>query len=171
LCVSLYQNKKLGDDRIKRLKDIGFIWRRISYIPSRSSWEEMFDVLKEYKKDHGHCNVPCDWVENNLKLGVWVSNQRSKYRNNTLSKDRIKRLKDIDLVWNRLGSHWEKMFDTLKEYKKKYGHCNVPHDWVENNLKLGIWKNNQRQSYRKRKLSEDRIKRLDDIGFVWHIHK
>jgi hypothetical protein len=42
----------------------------------------------------------------------------------------------------------------------------VPLRWAENK-QLGRWVGSQRSKYRKGKLSEDRIKRLEDIGFVW----
>ena len=39
------------------------------------------------------------------------------------------------------------------------------------NLELGFWVVNQRQSYKSGKLSEDQIARLNSIGFVWSIEK
>jgi hypothetical protein len=161
-----YRRGNLSDDRIKRLEDIGFVWKRISYIPSKASWEEMFDLLKEYKENHGDCNVPGDWPENK-QLSSWVANQRTNYKNKTLSDDRIKLLEDIGFVWDVPELSWEKMFEALKEYKRNHGDFNVPLDYVVNNLKLRIWVYNQRVNYRKGKLSRDRTKRLNDIVFVW----
>jgi superfamily II DNA or RNA helicase len=156
--------KKLNDDRIKRLDDIGFVWN-----PIESQWEDMFVVLKEYKKKHGHCNVPRYRVSRHLadnqQLATWVNAQRNTNRNKSLDEDRIKRLDDIGFVWNPIESQWDEMFDTLIEYKKTHGHCNVPQRWT-GGIQLATWVTSQRT--RKRSLSNDRIKRLNDIGFAWN---
>ena len=157
-----YQNDKLSKDRIKRLEEIDFVWNTLEL-----QWEEMFDVLKEYKKIHGYCNIPQGWIVNNLKLGTWVQTQRGNYQNGKLSEDRIKSLEDIGFVWDPYESTWEEMFDALNEYEKLHGHCNVPTSYVLNGRTLGIWVSTQRSNYQNGKLSEYRIKRLEDIGFVW----
>jgi hypothetical protein len=54
----------------------------------------------------------------------------------------------------------------LFEFKEVHGHCNVTDSWPEN-LRLARWVMTQRQMYRKGKLSEDRVRRLEAIGFVW----
>ncbi len=160
-----YKDGALSEDRIERLEDIGFEWKRILYTRSKSSWEEVFTMLKEYKDKHGNCNVPQEWGENK-QLAVWASTQRQGYKSNKLSEDRIKRLEEIGFEWDPFGSFWEEMFDTLKEYKENHGDCNVPYEWPENE-QLGRWVGTQRRNCRKGLLSEDRIKRLEDIGFEW----
>ena len=37
-----------------------------------SSWEQRFKELESFKKEHGHCNVPCEY-QSNPKLGRWLS--------------------------------------------------------------------------------------------------
>jgi predicted DNA-binding protein YlxM (UPF0122 family) len=64
-----------------------------------SSWEERFEALKEYKKNHGDCNVPRSWPEN-LQLANWVNKQRANYRSEIISIDRIRRLECIDFIWH-----------------------------------------------------------------------
>ena len=161
-----YRMEILSDDRVKRLEDIGFVWE-LRVANKSLPWEEGFEALKEYKEKHGNCRVPESWIENNLKLGRWVERQREKYQSEKLSDDHIKRLEDVGFTWYILESNWNEMFEALKEYKNNHGDCNVPHDWVENNLKLGVWVYKRRQHYKNGKLSNDRFKCLDDIGFVW----
>lgn len=62
------------------------------------------------------------------------------------------------------------MFDELKKYKNYHGNCNVLKSRPEDK-KLANWAANQRAFYNNNKLSEDRIKRLEDIGFEWDRHK
>jgi hypothetical protein len=153
-----YRIGLLGVNRIKRLEEMGFLWGQFERI-----WEEMFNALREYKKNHGDCNVPQNWEEYKLKLGQWVRHQRLSYRIRKLSDGQIKCLEDIGFVWDPI---WEKMFKILKEYEKNHGNCNV----FENNQKdekLAIWANTQRRMYKKGELNCDHIKRLEGIGFVW----
>eukprot|EP00956_Cyclotella_meneghiniana_P045447 scaffold369583_cov185-Cyclotella_meneghiniana.AAC.1 len=54
----------------------------------------------------------------------------------------------------------------LKEYKRKYGHCKVPRSYDE--IKgFADWVKNQRQH----RPSEDRVAKLNSIGFIWEIYK
>ena len=95
-----YKKGKLTEDRIKRLENLGFVWD-----PYESQWEEMFEVLKEYKDKHGNCNVPRGWPKNK-QLGNWVGVQRTGYKEATLSKERIRRLEDIGFEWDPYESQW-----------------------------------------------------------------
>jgi hypothetical protein len=47
------------------------------------------------------------------------------------------------------------------------GHCRVPGSHVENGFKLGIWVDTQRQRRKKAGMGKERIKRLDELGFLW----
>jgi predicted helicase len=129
------------------------------------TWDMRYGELIKYKDQFGDCNVPNRWTENK-QLGLWVQNQRNNYRRKILSDDRIKRLEDISFVWELNELLWEEKYEELKEYMKKHGNRNIPQHWPENK-QLGKWVSHQRTNYRKGKLSEDRIKRLEDIGFVW----
>ena len=100
------------------------------------------------------------------QLGHWVNNQRTNYSKGKLSKDRVRRLEAIGFSWDPKDSFWEEMFLALVEFKKARNHYNVPQGWREN-PQLALWVQNQRA--RKGILSEDRIRRLDEIGFQWKI--
>ncbi|NIN00080.1 MAG: hypothetical protein GTO24_19010, partial [candidate division Zixibacteria bacterium] len=52
------------------------------------------------------------------------------------------------------------------EFKKAHGHYKVPSGWPEN-PKLRKWIQHQRSFRKKGLLSKDRIRRLDEIGFIW----
>ena len=59
-------------ERRQRLDEIGFIWDILE-----SRWEEGFAALKTFKAREGHCNVPAKQREGTLRLGQWVTHQRS----------------------------------------------------------------------------------------------
>jgi len=156
----IYKNSKLSPDRFRRLEDIGFVWD-----PFVANWEEMFAALLNYKQTHDDCNVPNEWEEN-PDLGQWGQRQRNVYKKDKLSPERIKRLEDIGFVWNRLDATWKEMFAVLSSYKQIHGDCNVPVEWLEN-PELGQWCYVQRRTFRKNKISAERIQRLEQLGFVW----
>ena len=66
-------------ERAKRLDEIGFVWMLIEPM----SWEKMFAALVEFKKVHGHCNVPQKSRGHKSleqkRLGKWVNSQRTAY--------------------------------------------------------------------------------------------
>ena len=171
---------KLDDERVRRLADIGFNWGTTlgprerkradlgfnwdtndggTHGTKRLTWDERYSELKEYKVEHGHCNVP----RRQGSLGVWVQTQRAVYQKGNLASERIQRLDDIGFDWAR-GPTWEERYDELKGYMAEHGHCNVP---LLGHGPLGNWVGTQRAVYKKGNLSSERIQRLDDIGFDW----
>jgi superfamily II DNA or RNA helicase len=128
------------------------------------SWDEMYGRLQAYKEREGHCRVPATHTENGFGLGAWVKWQR--WRKDTLSEERRKRLDELGFVWDALEAYWEEGFSYLKAYKEREGHCCVPATHTENGFGLGGWVNKQR--WRKgARWSEQRRKRFDELGFVW----
>lgn len=68
------------------------------------------------------------------------------------------------------GSTWSQKYFLLKQFKQVNGHCKVP----RSNKQLGQWVNNQRRAYRNvkngisgTKISQDKIDKLDKLGFCW----
>ncbi len=156
-----FKENTLDNQRINRLKEIGFILD-----PRRSLWNELYDELSNFKNKHGHCNVPKEYPENK-RLGGWVANQRTKNSKNKLASDRIDKLNQLGFSWNTLISSWEDMFTALKEFQKTNGYCNVPKD-SKQYPKLGIWVSVQRKEYKNNNLSEERLQKLNEINFDWN---
>ncbi|MSR64289.1 MAG: DEAD/DEAH box helicase [Verrucomicrobiae bacterium] len=160
---------KLSEARIHRLNEIGFNWN-ISKSP-RLAWERMFDVLLQYKKFHGDCNVPPQF-DQNPKFTRWVAAQRAQRKKGILDEERIQRLDEIGFNWGSKRSKnsvWEKMFLALVEYKREHGDCNVASTYSKNQ-QLRTWISTQRQSRRQGSLCEEHIRKLDGIGFIWNVH-
>ena len=55
-------------------------------------------------------------------------------------------------------------------YKERTGKPNAPISYkTPEGYQLGKWQSHQRENYKKGKLSPDRIKRLEEIGFTWEL--
>jgi superfamily II DNA or RNA helicase len=63
-----------------------------------------------------------------------------------------------------IGVSWDERFGELLTYKSIHGDTNVPLRYETN---LGTWVVNQRMIRKSGILSAERIRRLDNIGFVW----
>jgi hypothetical protein len=124
---------------------------------------DKFTKLSEFKKKNGHLH--CVNEESLYQFGNY---QRTLRRNGKLAQNRIDLLDSIGFVWEPGKAsieRWEKNFEKLKQYKQKFGDCNVP--WNYKDIKLATWMGYLRSS--KQIMSEDRIKRLDELGFCWKL--
>ncbi|MDD4880033.1 MAG: helicase associated domain-containing protein [Gallionellaceae bacterium] len=155
-------SKKIGRlpiEQVLKLEEIGFQWDVLD-----ANWDAMFKKLVDFKSIHGHTNVPTSWP---TYLGTWVSLQRKANKSSgrgTLSLDRKKRLDEIGFIWDAFEFEWEESYKELVRFKTSNGHVNVPSSHPSG---LGTWASHQRVLKKKDKLSIERIRRLEDIGFVW----
>jgi len=73
---------------------------------------------------------------------------------------------------NKDIKHWNLRYGELIEYKRTHGNCIVPGRY-KSNKQLGSWVGNQRTQYRllqqgkESSMTEERISKLEAIGFVW----
>ena len=164
--ITQRQFKKHGElaaERERKLNSIGFEWS-----PFSKQWEQLFDMLRQFHFDHGHCRVPAKWAKN-PKLASWVAVQRARKPAGKLSTERIAALDGLGFSWSgrsSSGKAWESMFAALKQFCQENGHTNVPQKYVTNR-KLGWWVSIQRRDRRKGKLDSKQIAQLDGIGFNW----
>jgi hypothetical protein len=134
----------------------------------QSSWDAMFGKLLEYKAVHGDCRVPIGYKANQ-QLGRWVTKQRVRHAEGRLSKERISMLEGIGFEWDPHADDWEINFAVLIAYKDECGDCRVPQKYKSHKA-LGTWVQTQRTRHAEGTLSEDRILRLESIGFPWDPH-
>jgi hypothetical protein len=144
----------------RRLNDLGFDWTRRKSSPERE-WDEWFAILAAFKTRFGHCNVPYRWVEN-PRLGHWVCNQRYILERSP-SQERKRKLDSLDFVWDPKEAEWEDQFANLREFHKRFGHCNVSVRRPEH-AALGRWVRYQR--FYATALNSERKDRLNRLGFV-----
>ena len=91
--------------------------------------------------------------------------RRGSARTNTSALDRQGEISDQRRWENELDERWDARFNELLKYKAKHGDCNIP---LRQGL-LGSWVSIQRREYKNGKISQDRIDRLDGIGFKWKL--
>merc|ERR1712194_826589 len=132
-------------------------------------WEGMFEELRKFKDREGHCNVPQSYSDN-PESGKWVNNHQEHRLK--ISKARASKLDSIGFTWETkpdergADARWEGMFEKLKKFKDREGHCNVPYSFSDN-PELGRWVSTQRGQ--RLKMSIESASKLDLIGFTWGI--
>lgn len=94
----------MTQDRIDKLEEINFTWDLHTAV-----WEERFQELSEFQKEHGHCNVPSNFPKNPT-LAAWVKCQRRQLKKKLLGNssnitvDRIAALESLGFAWEIRGS-------------------------------------------------------------------
>lgn len=155
---------KLCGEREARLARLGVDWD-----PDAAVWEQRFADLKAFKAVHGHCDVPKEWRANQ-KLGTWLSVQRRCYAANQLSHSRRARLEGLGVVWKKNEVSWDRRLGELKVFRDREGHCNVPRE-DPRYRSLAKWVNTQRVRNGRNALRQDRVHRLEELGFTWDTHE
>jgi len=175
---SIYKRKQSGqatkmtDEHVDKLNEIGFVWD-----PFDDAWNEMLQQLMKYKEEYGDTLVPQSYAENR-QLAIWVDKQRQKRKNNKMAPVRIDKLNEIGFVWEPYEAAWEERLKELVEYKNEHGHTLVPARYKDN-PKLGKWVDKQRVQYKYKlkqrgeasQLNDERVDKLNEMGFVWDVHE
>ena len=170
----------MEQDKIKKLEKVGFTWRKFKKVPFRykeqlgreESFNKGLEETLRYKEQHGTANAPLNYeTSDGFNLGTWQDIQRNKLRKGKLEQDKIKKLEDIGFVWD-LAESFNQGFEETLQYKEQHGTAIAPLIYKSpDGFNLGTWQDRQRNKFRKGKLEQDKIKKLEDIGFVWDIQE
>ena len=154
----LYKSNSLTDEQVKKLNSIGMDWmHRVDRI-----WENGFLEAKNYSEEYGNLSVPKNYRSNtDFPLGIWIQRQRSLYKNNKISEDRIKRLTGIGMNWN--PDNWEHRFDLVKQYYEEHGNINISQKEVIQGVWIGKWIVSQKKAMESGKLTNEQIKMLKTL--------
>ncbi|MCX6916266.1 MAG: Helicase associated domain protein [Verrucomicrobia bacterium] len=132
-------------------------------------WDYWIGKIKAFHERFGHCKVPTGWEED-AALSSWVNGIRLKFVKGLLSREQMRQLNDIGFSWSaRVKSKHDnvlRLLKFLKNYKEKYGNCNVPVDFEEN-PRLGRWVDSLRTQIQsdRGQLHKSVIEALSAIGF------
>ena len=179
-----YKKGSLSRDRTELLEKIGM---RFEIKDNDEVWTQMYKLAEVYFKKYGNLEIPqkfktlngINYDEKGHNLGTWIGTQRQAYKKEKLSKEKIELLEKIGMRFENVHNiiDWNEMYLLAETYFKRYGNLEIPYKFKtlngiyydENGYKLGKWLTNQRQAYKKGKLSPERKELLDQIGMVWEI--
>jgi hypothetical protein len=145
-------------------------------------WHDKFQDLQLFQKKYRHCDVPYTWEENQ-PLAQWVKRQRYQYKlekmdkHSTMTDKRFEALSDLGFCWDYHGAVWGKRLNELREYKKAYGHCNVPAGNCSSgnqHRQLAVWVKRQRRQFKlfymgdkKSNMTAARMAKFESLEFIW----
>ena len=156
----------LREERALRLESLaGWTWD-----PHETDWEEKFACLTKFVKREGHSRVRHTHLEDGIRLGSWVDNQRRMYLEGTLDPRRRARLEaQPGWDWAPYRTDWEDGFAHLRRFVEREGSCRVPRSYEDDDgFRLGQWVGDQRTRGRRGELSDDRACRLESLaGWTW----
>lgn len=97
--------------RRQKLEAIGMVWD-----VKELEWERMYAAAQAFQAAHGSLS-PSDFA--GAKLSEWLSAQRKKRKNGTLSSEKAERLEALGLRWSPArdqNARWEKNYAQCLEY-------------------------------------------------------
>lgn len=145
-------------DKIQALDDLDFCWE-----PKDESANKLLDETIKYtlEKNNDSSIVNCS-----KRLSDYMTTLRLKYKNNELDEDTIKKLNEVNFLWDPTTYIWEKRINQLKEYYSKYNTFKLSRKTGFPDLNsLITWLNRQKSLYKKGGYSKDKVKELNNIGF------
>jgi len=178
--------------RINALEQLGVRWT-----PRNDKWMINYDKLKKFKEEHGTTVVPTKaHRDKNFAHWVATQRYDYKLlkegKRTHLTSERLGLLQEIGFVFNVFDQKWDEMFSALVEFRNLHGHVNVVehgkrerggsgretiNNTIAANMSLVKWVERQRMEYqlfvngqsncKKCRLTKERIKRLQDIGFLF----
>jgi len=129
------------------------------------SWEGMYLKLKEFYINNP--NKELNYKEN-THLYYWLVNQKTKMKKDILDDIKINLLNQLDINFADINSKWDKSYDLLLEYLDNNDNCFPIKNSIYKNKKIGIWCHDLRVDYRRGDLSNEKIQKLNNIGFIWN---
>lgn len=150
-----------------------------------TSFEDRIEQLTEYKKEHGHVRVT---MGQNKNLAIFVNHMRGARRDPKktngvkLTEDRIAALDVLEFDWAppRTKIRWsanegreenitfDERIAQLEAFKEANGHVTVSR---KDDRSLSAFCHHMREDRSKAKLSDEGIKALDEVGFIWEVDK
>lgn len=158
-----HQRKYLSKVEVEMLEALpGWSWDRL-----HDHWISKYELVKEIWRGR---NIKISTVFKGHRIGAWCSYQRTLHAQGQLHKDRTTMLEQLpNWQWGEdLETRFLDWIDLLKEYSDEFGTCRITQKNSYKGKSLGYFTQGQRFAYKKKTLSEERIKTLEAIpGWSW----
>ena len=93
-------NGCLKEERIAQMDEIGMVWSIFD-----AKWEKAYALAVAYYEENGNLNIPRSYVTAvGERLGVWLANQQWSYPKGKLTEERIAKLDEIGMRWEKSNS-------------------------------------------------------------------
>ena len=180
-----YTRHQLSERQVALLNDIGFECKPPRSMRSTdhqdASWLSRYEELKEFHRQHGHCNVPKSRFSDDNRLAAWGHTQRTRHSRGELRKDRHDLLQQLGFPFDyRKAVYWEAWLRKYEEVKKYYHEWELYDEATRSPSEFEtyaskpdlsevarVWMWEQRRLSQKGTFDPKKIALLNDIGFHW----
>lgn len=159
---------------IEQVHDCRVLFERLQ-ASLASSWDHYFSEASIYYAEHRNLNIPKRYTTPaGLSLGEWLATQRRVRAGQipgNLTEQQIARLDSIGMEWgNRNDAAWERGLEEARKFREQFGNLQVPAKYkTKDDYPLGKWINNARKRRSDGKLTEERIRQLNQLGMAWKV--
>jgi superfamily II DNA or RNA helicase len=160
---------KLTRERIEQLETIpGWVWSGELF---KNNWILGYESLKEFAQKNSHFNSGETKILGlGTSLSEWIQTQKSSYKDNTLSQERVQLLEALPgWSWVFRDTLLDQAITQLNAFLKTFGHLDVPNRYITSDgYRLGAWVSQKRVRYKKGELSDDVIAALETLNeWAW----
>eukprot|EP00522_Entomoneis_paludosa_P001610 CAMPEP_0172471124 /NCGR_PEP_ID=MMETSP1065-20121228/67655_1 /TAXON_ID=265537 /ORGANISM="Amphiprora paludosa, Strain CCMP125" /LENGTH=965 /DNA_ID=CAMNT_0013229211 /DNA_START=275 /DNA_END=3172 /DNA_ORIENTATION=+ len=149
-------------ERIQLLNDLGFEWVRVGDVV----WMKTYKEVKAFYDTYGHINFLSEGDTEELQFcHSWIKRQRNDYNSSKLSDEHIDLLNEVGFDSDPRQTQWNSKCEELAHFFAKNGRENLPTKVQDKTLYN--WGQTQLKVYRAKKMKQERIDRLNAIGFPW----
>lgn len=164
---------KLSNEKIEKLNLLGFKWNEVKNTSEFEVWNKSYTKLKELFGKSGHSSPKKE--DGDEQLISWVQQQRHRHKKGKLKKEYFDLLTILNFDWSpdlkkENNTQWLNNYDRLINYKNNYGTLKVSQT-DKTYRALGRWVNDQRVAFKRDKLTDFKIEKLNAIKFVWNAKK
>lgn len=153
-------NGSLSIEYQELLNKLDIIWNVYD-----DEWMQKYNVAKQYYELHGNLAVPCNYNAG-FNLLSWLCTQRNALRSGKITKERENLLNEIEMIWSTAEYKWWEKYKLAKQYYEINGHLKIHRNYKIDGVNVYSWL--QYQKNNKHNLSEDKIKKLEEIGIEWN---
>ena len=157
------KNGKLSDENINKLETLdGWFWEQ------EDPFDDHYDELKQWIVINKKLPFEKSKDPQEKQLGNWCSHKRNDKKNGKLSDEKIKKIELLDGWFWEQEDPFDDHYDELKQFieTNKKLPSNMSKDFEEK--QLGNWCSHKRNDKKNGKLSDERIKQLEQLtGWYW----
>lgn len=165
----LKKTNQLTQEIIDKMESLNIVWR------VTKTFKEALEDAKVYYDEHHNLDIPYNYkTKDGYSLGTWLVNVRRKKRLGLLSEEHIKYLESLHIKWQLIKT-FEDSYKLLKEYYNYNKNIDLPPNFTTNDginydpegFNLSAWLQNQITAYHNSRLSEEKIKLLENLNINW----
>jgi hypothetical protein len=157
------EKSSLSPERVMRLEGLpGWSWD-----PLTDAWNQNFAALQGFRDEHKRWPA-YEATGEEAGLARWIGTQRKMRKKSSLSPERVMRLNSIPgWSWDLFADAWNQNFLAVQVFHDTHNRWPIERGSGEEGV-LSKWVITQRQAWKKRTLSSERVKRLNSIpGWSW----